>query len=119
MIVNNITAKDLCRMTDQKGIILQGQGGSLDEWADGINELLTQAGVLLDGTKFTECSSFLHNDLVCLLFLFTNDVKLDMGKLAAWRLESYESFSGTWLPDYIQSRLGGYVKPTGERAAKH
>jgi hypothetical protein len=34
------------------------------------------------------------------------DVKLDIGKLAIWRLASHDTFGGTWLSDYLPNRLG-------------
>ena len=46
-----ITTDELRRMTNQEGLILQGCGGDAQEWVDGINELLTQEGILLEGTK--------------------------------------------------------------------
>ena len=109
MSVKNITTDDLRHMKGQDGLVLQGCGGSLDEWVDGINDLLTEEGILRDGTKFTDCSSFIHGGVTCLLFPFTKDVKLNIGKLAMWRLESHGSFGGTWLSDYVPNRLGGYL----------
>ena len=55
------------------------------EWVDGINELLTQEGILLEGTEFKHVKSFCHEGLTNLLFPF-EDVKLDIGKLAIWRI---------------------------------
>lgn len=49
-------------------------------------------------------SVFQNEDLTCLLFPF-EDVKLDMGKLAMWRLQTHDTFGGTWLSDYIDNRL--------------
>ena len=42
MNINTITAEDLRRMPDKEGLILQGCGGDLTEWVDGINEMLTK-----------------------------------------------------------------------------
>ena len=39
MNINTITAEDLRRMPDKEGLILQGCGGDLTEWVDGINEM--------------------------------------------------------------------------------
>ena len=38
-----------------------------------------------------------------------DDVQLDIGKLAMWRLHTHEQFGGTWLSDYVPNRLGGFV----------
>ena len=95
-------------MKNKDGLILQGCGGDRQEWVDGINELLTQEGILLDGTKFGNVKSFCHEGLTNLLFPF-EDVKLNIGKLAIWRLCSYETFGGTWLSDYVANKLGGFL----------
>ena len=43
MSVKKINAEDLRRMKDCEGLILQGCGGSLDGWVDGINDMLTES----------------------------------------------------------------------------
>lgn len=111
MSVKQITTDDLRKMKDKEGLVLQGCGGELQEWVDGINGELTKANILLGGTKFKaeNCSVFENEGLTCLLFPFTADVKLDMGKLAMWRLRTHEQFGGTWLSDYVPNKLGGFV----------
>ena len=105
MAINEITTDDLRRMRGTEGLILQGCGGSIKEWQDGINDLFTAEGILLDGTRFSDVFVFDNDDMTCLMFPFGNDIKLDMGKLAVWRLSSHEVFGGTWLSDYIPNRL--------------
>ena len=61
--INTITTEDLRRMDGKEGLILQGCGGDLQEWLDGINEMFTEAGVLKNGTKFEDISAFEHDDL--------------------------------------------------------
>ena len=85
--IQQITTDDLRRMDGQEGLILQGCGGDLREWVDGINDLLTEAGILLDGSRFESVSVFQHQELTNLLFPF-DGVKLDVGKLATWRLQT-------------------------------
>ncbi len=111
MSVRKINAEDLRRMKDNEGLILQGCGGSLDEWVDGINDMLTESKILLDGTKFKaeNCCAFENEGLTNLMFLFSEEVKLDMGKLAMWRLQTHEKFGGKWLSDYVDNRLGGFI----------
>lgn len=110
-LIKQITTDDLRRMGDQEGLILQGCGGDLKEWVDGINEMLTDAGILRDGSAFRaeNVSTFQHDGLTCLLFPF-EDVKLNMGGLAMWRLATHDQFGGTWLSDYVPNRLGGFEK---------
>lgn len=107
-LIRQITTDDLRRMGDQEGLILQGCGEPFQEWVDGINELLTDAGILQDGSTFKAVSTFQHDGLTCLLFPF-EDVKLDMGRLAIWRIQTHDQFGGTWLSDYVPNRLGGFV----------
>lgn len=106
--IKQITTEDLLRMDGQEGLILQGCGGDLQEWVDGINSLLTEADILMEGSKFESVSTFQHKGLTNLLFPF-DGVKLDMGKLAMWRLQTHEQFGGTWLSDYVPNQLGGYL----------
>ena len=105
--IKQITTEDLLRMDGQEGLILQGCGGDLQEWVDGINGLLTEAGILLDSSRFESVFVFQHQELTNLLFPF-DGVKLDVGKLAMWRLQTYGQFVGTWLSDYVPNQLGGY-----------
>ncbi|MBQ9348779.1 MAG: hypothetical protein IJT94_15820 [Oscillibacter sp.] len=107
--MKEISAEELRKMDGQEGLILQGCGGPAQEWLDGINGLLTEEGILRDGTKFTEVLSFQHDGLTNLLFPINDSVKLDMSALATWRLKSHAQFSGTWLSDYVPNRLGGFV----------
>ena len=48
-----------------------------------------------------------HDGLTNLLFPF-EDIQVDMGKLAMWRLQTHGAFGGTWLSDYVPNRLGGF-----------
>ena len=114
MKINQITLTDLHRMNGKEGLILQGCGGEIKEWMDSINKMLTDKGILLDNTKFENVSVFKSDGVTCILYPFEN-VHLDIGKLAMWRLQSYTAFAGMWLSDYVDNRLGGFeaekVKP--------
>jgi len=112
MSVKTVSTDELRRMNGSEGLILLDCGGSLDEWVDGINGMLTEDGILLDGTRFHDCSTFENEGTTCLLFPFSDDVKLNVGKLAMWRLQTHGNFGGTWLSDYVPNRLGGFVSGT-------
>ncbi len=116
-MVKQITTDDLRRMEGQEGLILQGCGGPLQEWVDGINELFTEAGILLDGSRFERVSLFQHGDLINLLFPFEG-VKLDVGRLAMWRIQTHGQFGGTWLSDYVPNQLGGFLQKQPSAPAK-
>ena len=113
--INIVTTDELREMRGFEGLIIQGCGGDLAEWVDGINEILTNEGILLEGTKFDKVHTFKHERLTNLLFPFSEDVKLNIGKLAIWRLASHETFGGTWLTDYVDNRLGGFKMSAFEK----
>lgn len=109
-MIKTISKEEMRHKEGKEGLILQGCGGEPKEWLEGINELFTKEGILRNGTKFTECSVFQDGDLTCILFPFEN-VELDIGKLAIWRIKTHGTFGGTWLSDYVPNRLGGFEKP--------
>lgn len=108
MEIKSVSLYDLRKMNNSEGLILQGCGGDLQEWVDGINEMLTENGILQNESKFEKAYTFNNEDLTCLLFPF-DGVKLDVGKLAMWRLETRETFGSTWLTDYVDNRLNGFI----------
>lgn len=116
MTIKNITTSDLRKMNNKEGLILQGCGGEVKEWVDGINDILTENGILLDDTKFDDVSVFQNEGVTCILYPFDN-VQLDVGKLSMWRLQSYTAFAGTWLSDYVNNKLGGF-EPEQNKAEK-
>ena len=70
MSIKNITAENLRKMNGQEGLILQGCGGDPQEWLDGINEMLTDAEILQNGSKFENISVFDHDGTTNILFPF-------------------------------------------------
>ena len=107
--VKQITTDDLRHMEGQEGLVLQGCGGDPQEWVDGINRELTEAGILLDGGKLENVVSFRHDGVTCLLFPF-GDAELNIGKFAMWRIQTHDRYGGTWLSDYVPNRLGGFIQ---------
>ena len=109
MSIKTVKTEELRRMNGAEGLILQGCGGDPQEWLDGINSLLTDEGILKNGSRFENISVFQNGDLTNILFPFEDGVDIDMGKLAMWRLRSHEQFGGIWLSDYVPNKLGGFV----------
>ena len=107
MTITRIEARQLRNMENHEGLVIQGCGGDLQEW-DGINEMLTEADILKNGSRFEKCYAFENENLTCMLFPF-EDVQLDIGKLAMWRLQTHDQFGGKWLSDYVPNRLGGFI----------
>lgn len=119
MSIQSISTEQLRRMGDQEGLVLQGCGGDPQEWLDGINEILTEEDILKKGARFEEAYTFQHDGLTCLLFPFKQDMELDMGKLAVWRLGTHSTFGGTWLSDCVPNRLGGFVQVQEQKEPAH
>lgn len=107
--MQKITINDLRRMEDQEGLIIQGCGGDLDEWITGINDMLTEAGILMNSTKFEQVSVFEQAGLTNLFFDFEG-VEMNIGKLALWRIQIHDQLGGTWLSDYVPNKLGGFIQ---------
>ena len=107
--IRRIQAGDLRKMSDREGLILQGCGGDPQEWLEGINEMLADAGILRNGSQFERASLFEYDGHTNMLFDFEG-VDLDVGKLAMWRLTTYGTIGGTWLSDYVPNRLGGFLE---------
>lgn len=107
--IRRIQVGDLRKMSDREGLILQGCGGDPQEWLDGINEMLADAGILRNGSRFERASLFEYDGHTNMLFDFEG-VDLDVSKLAMWRLTTYGTIGGTWLSDYVPNRLGGFLE---------
>jgi len=114
--VIRISAEDLRKMKDKEGIILQGCGGDLQEWADGINSALIDTEILRH-TAFEKMYVFENEGHTNIMFPF-DDVELDVGKLAMWRLQTHEQYYGTWLSDYVPNRLGGFEEQAAQEQKK-
>lgn len=99
------------RKNRREGLVLQGCGGDLQEWQDGVNGILADEGILLEGIRFERIYVFQHEGRQNLLFPFDDAVKLDVGKLAVWRLRN-PNLEGMWLSDYVDNRLGGEIDVT-------
>ena len=97
MSISTVTVDDLRRMNGKEGLVLQGCDGDPQEWLDGINGLLTDEGILKNGSKFENISVFQNGSLTNILFPFEDGLEIDMGKLAMWRLRSHEPVSYTHL----------------------
>ncbi len=112
MSVKTVNTEELRSMSSTEGLVLQGCGGELKEWIDGINGLFKRSGILLEDSEFKEddCYTFKNGDLTCLLFPFSDDISIHLGKMAMWRLQTHQDLGGTWFSDYVDNRLGGFIK---------
>ena len=114
--ITKVDTQQLRRMKGSDGLVLQGCGGDLAEWVDGLNELLTKENILKNGSQFERAYVFEHKGCTNLLFPL-EDVELDMGKLAVWRLATREQFGSMWHSDYVDNYLGGPLPDSPEETA--
>jgi len=106
--IKNISCSEVKELRNDKYeyLIVQGCGGNLNEWINGITDLLKDNGIIPDSFSFNEVYSFENNNLTNMAFAL-NSKDIDMSKLAMFRLEIRESFGAMWLSDYIDN---GYIK---------
>ena len=107
MKINQITLTDLRRMNGKEGLILQGCGGEIKEWMDGINKMLTDKGILL---TIQSLSMFLCFKMTALPVYF---IHLKMSTLTSASLQCgdcnpTQPLQGCGYPDYVDNRLGGF-----------
>ena len=50
-MIPKISAEDLKKMQDREGLVLQGCGGDLQEWEDGIHQMLAEEKILQNGLE--------------------------------------------------------------------
>ena len=108
MSVKKINPETLRTMSGKDALILRGCGGDLQEWVDGINDMLLKENILRNGSRIEGCSAFEYDGLTCLVFPFEG-ADLDIGRLAMWRLAMLEDYHGIWLSDFVDNYLGGFA----------
>lgn len=104
MKIKNITNDEIKNLRiNNDYLVIQGCGGDLNEWVDGITELFKDEGIVNDSFSFDEVYTFQNGDLTNMIFSL-NDV--DISKLAIVRLNMRDVFGAMWLSDYIDN---GYL----------
>lgn len=116
MTITAVTENKIRSMKDMEGLVLQGCGGSPEEWVDGISSEFTENGILKDGSKFEKVFTFQHDGMPCILYPF-DGTALNIGKLAIWRIQTREIYGGAWLSDYVPNHLGGFTGKADEEPA--
>ena len=72
MEIISVSLHDLRKMNNSEALILQGCGGDLKEWVDGINDMLTEIGILQNESRFERRIAFIMRILpVCCFRLMT------------------------------------------------
>lgn len=98
--------KELANNNNYEYLVIQGCGGDLKDWIDGLTDMFVKEGVIPKGFTFTEVYNFKNKELVNLLFGLNNS-EINIGKLAILRLGMRANFGAMWLSDY---KGNGYLK---------
>ena len=109
--LKEVTTKgELLSLTDNSAFTVEGAGGNLDDWMQGLNKLLAENEIGQVDTFYT-FSSKLMNDTYGftgqnhypdnLTFLCFKLDGLDVNKLAIFKL----SFGARWLDDIVDNNL--------------
>lgn len=88
-------------------LIIQGCGGKLSKWVNGITDILKDQGVINnDSFSFDEVYTFENGELTNLAFSLDSKY-ININRLAIVRLKMRETVGAMWLSDYIDN---GYIK---------
>ena len=102
MKIKKISKNKVLKLAEQTDyLVWQGCGDPLEEWYEGITNMLIENEVANKNYKMKEMYVFDNNGLTCIL---TPLDKLDLGKLAVMRLKWRETFGTMWLSDYISNK---------------
>lgn len=85
-------------------LVLQGCGGDLEEWVNGITNMLKENGIIPDSFSFDEIYSFEKDGVTNIAFALNNK-NIDMGNLTIFRLKIRNDLGAMWLSDYIDNYL--------------
>ena len=98
-MIKKVTKADIIKMTNTEGLICLGTGGDLEEWVEGINEMMVEENVTTNKKVFTDIYAFEDGETTNLLFLFPETKsEFNVSRLAMVRLQ-YDWMK--WLSDYI------------------
>lgn len=86
-------------------IVFMGCGGDLQQWVDGITDMLKECGIVPQDFEFSFAWRFIYNSpltIICLLFPI-DDKRLNIGKLSIWRIKN-QNLDAKWLSDFLVQR---------------
>ena len=102
MKIEHISKQRVLKLAKQtEYLVWQGCGGPVEDWYDGITKMLIENGIADKNYKMKEMYVFDNNGLTCLL---TPLDKLNIGKLATYRIAWRDTFGTMWLSDYIDNK---------------
>ena len=92
------------------GMVILGAGGNLNEWVEGIGNLLLEQKLVEIAPIFSEAFKLTGNVLgnegrTDLALIFDKNTKVNIGKLAMWRISVG---SCSWIDDFIVNYAKDY-----------
>jgi hypothetical protein len=101
MEIQNSTFSTLQEVAfNQDGLVLHGAGGDLQEWIDGVTQMLKDEGVASSEFKVTEAHKVTTSGGRTDLLLLFDWSTVTVGTLAIWRIKFGDC---SWLSDYINN----------------
>lgn len=102
--------KDLQELLKNNALIFLGAGGEEEEWRNGVNDMLEEAGIIEKGKGWNHIYRFTYGGgIKVLVFPFDGQTKPDMGKLAMWRIQ-HRNMDAMWLDDWYDQNYSNKVK---------
>lgn len=107
---NPLSFEELCQRRNDLGIVVLGAGGQISEWAEGISKMLVEEGISETLSVFSEYGVVTGNlkgpnGRTDAYFFFNKGNKIDMGKLAMWRLRFGDA---SWVEDFCDNYRRDY-----------
>jgi len=94
---------------EHDAIVFMGCGGDLQQWVDGITDMLKECDIVPRDFEFSFAWRFTYREpltIICLLFPIDGK-GLNIGKLSIWRIEN-QNLDAKWLSDFlVQRRASG------------
>ena len=109
MKIKELTCSEIKELRDngREFLIIQGCGGDLSEWVNGITDILKEEGVIKnDSFSFNKVYEFQNGDLTNLAFALDSK-EINIPRLSIVRLQLRQNYGAMWLSDYIDN---GYIK---------
>ena len=101
---STITISELRERKEKEfAIVVMGAGGSSEEWKDGIAKELVKKEIVPEGEVFKEVHTLSGNVMgekgrTDLVLFFVDGLKIEVGKLAMWRLQNHFV---KWTDDFV------------------
>lgn len=102
--VQNISLDEVKELANDnfEYLVFQGCGGNLNDWVNGVTNMLKDEKIVSDSFSFDKVYSFENGNLTNLAFAL-NSSDIDMGKLSIFRLKIRDDFKAMWLSDYVDN----------------